>query len=318
MRSATTSFYRVLRAFVLVALASCLSRAAEQRYAQRVEDIDREYRQATRRLDDADQQAAMDLEALEQQLVPVSDKSRVQPIDPVAENDDLEELRVSCEREEPGLDAVGAKESYGQCILRYRSRLWSELVNRYWAADVAWVVRELRDSVDAERDESFFVFSHNGRLRRYLLAKQRELDQTYRKTKSAIQRGRTALVAEARRARDAEIQEAYIRLGEVVSAAARGFLAAGASGHVASSRRGDPFRHCSSDIDCGIGNACVKPNFSAQGTCARTVDEHGLPLFTLPNMDSVFTKFPGEDDCRFDTDCPFGFRCSSSSGACFR
>lgn len=306
---------RRLVPIALLALTSCLSHAAEQRYAQRVDAIESEYKQAARRLDDADQRAALDLEALEHELIPVTKSSRVQPIEPVAERSQLEDLRILCEAEKPRDDATV---SNGRCFLQYHNRLWSELVEHYWAADVAWVVRQLRDSEDPADDESLFVFSHNARLKRYLVVKQQELDQTYRRTKSTIEQVKLALLENARQARDAEIKEAYRRFGEVVSAAARGFVAAGASGRVGQTTPADPFGHCGNDAECGVGFACVKPNFSGEGTCARTVDEHGLPLFTLPRMDSVFTKLPGEDDCRFDGDCPIGFRCSPSSGACFK
>lgn len=316
LRSCLVQISRRVVPVALVALTSCLSRAAEQRYAQRVSAIDEEYDVATRKLDDADARAALDLEALEQELVPVTKSSRVEPIEPVTERSQLEDLRISCEAEKPRDDV---SVSNGRCFLQYHNRLWSELVERYWAADVGWVVRQLRDSEEPGDDESLFVFSHNARLKRYLALKQDELDQTYRQTKSTIERVKAALLENARQARDAEIQEAYLRFGEVVSAAARGFIAAGASGRGQSSQTGsDPFRHCSNDNECGIGFACVKPNLSNAGTCARTVDEHGLPLFSLPRMDSVFTKLPGEDDCRFDADCPVGFRCSTSSGACFK
>jgi hypothetical protein len=75
---------------------------------------------------------------------------------------------------------------------------------------------------------------------------------------------------------------------------------------------------CSSDFDCGIGNRCVKPNFSSQGTCMRLVNEYGEPTYDLPRINSVSPKVPSRHDCKFSTDCPIGFRCDTNSGACIR
>jgi hypothetical protein len=75
---------------------------------------------------------------------------------------------------------------------------------------------------------------------------------------------------------------------------------------------------CSSDYDCGMGNRCVKPNFSSRGTCMRLVNEYGGPAYDLPRIDSVSPKMPSRHDCHLLTDCPIGFRCDTNSGACIR
>jgi hypothetical protein len=304
-----------VRCLTLLVFTSCLARGAEQRYTQRIAEIDAQYARAIRQLDEADQQAALDLESLERQLVPVVAASRVQAMEPVGEQDALEDLRVACEAINAA--SVDAREAYAKCIVRYRNRFWSELVNHYWAADTQWIANQIRDADTFDGDESLFVFSHNARLKRYVHLKQVELDERYRESKVNIQRVRMTLREYARRARDAEIQEAYRQFGQILAAAAQGFLGAGASGRTGQTSS-DPFRQCRSDSECGLGFMCVKANYSGQGTCARKVDEYGLPIFSLPRMDSVFTKVPSDADCRFDADCPIGFRCSQSSGACFK
>jgi hypothetical protein len=75
---------------------------------------------------------------------------------------------------------------------------------------------------------------------------------------------------------------------------------------------------CSSDYDCGFGNRCVKPNFSSQGTCMRSVNEYGGPSTDAPRPESVMPKFPNQQDCTTFADCPMGFHCDWSSGACVR
>jgi hypothetical protein len=75
---------------------------------------------------------------------------------------------------------------------------------------------------------------------------------------------------------------------------------------------------CSSDFECGYGNACVKPNFSASGTCMQAVNGYGVPTFNPPRTDSVMPKFPNRSDCKFLSDCPPGFTCDTNSGTCVK
>lgn len=75
---------------------------------------------------------------------------------------------------------------------------------------------------------------------------------------------------------------------------------------------------CASDFACGAGYRCVKPNYSATGTCARAVDAQGVPTFQPSSTGSVGPKLPSKGDCSFDTDCSPGFRCDTASGACVR
>lgn len=76
-------------------------------------------------------------------------------------------------------------------------------------------------------------------------------------------------------------------------------------------------RGCSSNVECGVGFACVKRMYASAGECARVVDEIGAPVYDIPAA-SYGPKSPAADDCRFDTECPAGFRCDVASGACMR
>ena len=75
---------------------------------------------------------------------------------------------------------------------------------------------------------------------------------------------------------------------------------------------------CSSDFECGIGNVCVKPNYSTSGKCMQAVNEYGVQDYSSPRLDSVMPKFPNRSDCKFLTDCPLGFTCDTNSGICVR
>lgn len=66
---------------------------------------------------------------------------------------------------------------------------------------------------------------------------------------------------------------------------------------------------CYSDYDCGIGYACVKAPMSYTGRCMQTVDRYKIPDYQIPKSNSIFPNIEVEGDCRWDTDCPLGFRC---------
>lgn len=67
---------------------------------------------------------------------------------------------------------------------------------------------------------------------------------------------------------------------------------------------------CTSDIDCGLGNSCVKAQFSSSGTCMKKANSKGNQSFDLKPAPIGIKVNP---DCRFDTQCPFGFKCSDGS-----
>jgi hypothetical protein len=99
--------------------------------------------------------------------------------------------------------------------------------------------------------------------------------------------------------------------------AAGAALQAGAN--AAAAAQGPNASGCSSDYECGYGNACVKGSGAFRGTCARSVNANGLPTFQAPDSSSTG---PGVGTCSFDTDCSVGFRCVKSSGGlrgnCFK
>lgn len=73
---------------------------------------------------------------------------------------------------------------------------------------------------------------------------------------------------------------------------------------------------CTSDYSCGVGRKCIKSNYSTSGFCATTVDNYGMRKFNMPELDSFGVKRPEVTDCKYDSDCPVGFRCNQKSGAC--
>ncbi len=77
------------------------------------------------------------------------------------------------------------------------------------------------------------------------------------------------------------------------------------SGNVNQSTNNDV--ECTSDYDCGIGYKCVKAPLKSRGVCMKSVDEHGLKQYNLPDSNSIGPNLDLDGDCTFDTDCPIGF-----------
>lgn len=73
---------------------------------------------------------------------------------------------------------------------------------------------------------------------------------------------------------------------------------------------------CSSDFSCGTGNRCVKRAFEISGVCMREVDSMGLPTYRTPRSSSIDVKT--KNQCMFSTDCPIGFACDPTYGACVK
>jgi len=76
-------------------------------------------------------------------------------------------------------------------------------------------------------------------------------------------------------------------------------------------------RSCFSDINCGIGSACIKkPNYS-HGICMKKVDQYGRQDFTLDGQSRVGARV-GEGQCNYLTDCPIGFKCDRTYKVCVK
>jgi hypothetical protein len=67
---------------------------------------------------------------------------------------------------------------------------------------------------------------------------------------------------------------------------------------------------CSSDFDCGLGQSCVKPQYSRRGSCMKSVNSSGIQQFN-PHQNNVGPNTSKQ--CTFNTDCPIGFRCSGGN-----
>lgn len=71
---------------------------------------------------------------------------------------------------------------------------------------------------------------------------------------------------------------------------------------------------CRSDFNCRFGYLCVKPPFKSEGVCMKAVDEHKRPTYPKKDLDSIGPKLEG--DCKFNTDCPIGFKCDRKYKVC--
>ncbi|RAX54013.1 hypothetical protein CCY99_04840 [Helicobacter sp. 16-1353] len=75
---------------------------------------------------------------------------------------------------------------------------------------------------------------------------------------------------------------------------------------------------CQSDLECGLGKHCVKAYMQSKGECMKTVDEVGTPQYSPPRGDSLLPNYDSDGDCRYDSDCPYGFRCHSIYKTCVK
>ena len=76
-------------------------------------------------------------------------------------------------------------------------------------------------------------------------------------------------------------------------------------------------RSCFSDINCGIGSACIKkPNYS-RGICMKKVDQYGRQDLTRDEQSRVGVRV-GEGQCNYLTDCPIGFKCDRTHKVCVK
>lgn len=73
---------------------------------------------------------------------------------------------------------------------------------------------------------------------------------------------------------------------------------------------------CSSDFACGSGYSCIKAPFQSSGVCMKSVNAQGVPVYNTPKSDSIRINTQGQ--CRFDTDCPIGFKCDQTYNACVK
>jgi hypothetical protein len=196
------------------------------------------------------------------------------------------------------------KKPSDDCVAMWLERYMTAMRERYSRAN-AVDVRRLCETAP-ERCDSFwkreleFLNSHDEAVwARY----NARADQILR------EHGRAQDQAAAQRRAEMEAAE---RRRAVLRAIGSGLSSAGQSGGYTSGTTSiSTDASCTSDYSCGVGNVCVKPQFSSTGTCARAVNQFGTPTYTLPRSDSVG---PGQGNCSFDTDCPISFHCEKSGG----
>ncbi len=73
---------------------------------------------------------------------------------------------------------------------------------------------------------------------------------------------------------------------------------------------------CMSDYDCGIGRACVKGPYQANGVCMQVERSLGVPDVTrMPNPSSIY---PNTNPMIGPRPCPPGYMWSNQFGTCVR
>ena len=76
-------------------------------------------------------------------------------------------------------------------------------------------------------------------------------------------------------------------------------------------------RGCSSDFSCSFGEVCVKAPYKMRGQCMKAVNEYGVKTYQRPRTGSIYSG-DSQGQCRFNTDCPIGFKCDRSLKACVK
>ena len=201
------------------------------------------------------------------------------------------------------------------------------LVSKYPRANVDWVI-DFYQSSDKYSIDTLFAYSNAKTRISEIDSDLKKLEILHRERIALLKQLRDQELATISEATEKKIQSAVAEhrrtwrtIGRVALGAANGLSRAKKSGTYnnayKSNTRRKAAKECSSDIQCGIGNACLKNYSSLTGYCVRSVNEYGTQTFNLPDLNSIGPKFRSTNDCQY-TGCPAGFSCQLSSGACVR
>jgi hypothetical protein len=310
---------RMLGWVMVVAIAasvSCVSHAAEQRYKQRVDELDALYWAGEAEIEAAFKTESREVKRLRTALVTVRANSHMTPIEPVRANPELQRVANECRGLEESQDLSAV-----QCWTRWNRDFVNGLIAVYWAADLDWVVSAMKVAPQNADFEALFVYSHNLRLRAHVDAQLETVLAQRIDALEKLARAYNAAKASAAQLRDIEIAEARREFAAGIAIVAQSMSRSSRQtqqGAYESSTSARSQPGCTSDFSCGIGHTCVKANYSGTGYCAKAVNEYGVQTYELPDMDSVFVKMPKDSDCTSAGGCPAGFRCEIRSGACLR
>lgn len=280
------------------------SNAPATRHNERVAEINRTYddRQAEVRRDCAEQLAQV--ETLKEHLVRVLPQGYYVPQSPVAPRFDRE-VALCHQLPNPEL----------QCMAPIRTRYFQELGRTYFKADLESVF-ELWDGERHVDLEALLAHSHNGQLLAYIDESAADLVTFCKQLQDRWEELREAELAHSAEQQSAEEEEQRRRTALAIAAGLQAF-GEGLQGHT-QGQAAPSVSGCTSDFACGPGQMCVKQNYSTRGVCMRKVGPHGAPDYSPANPSSVGVKLPRSTDCKVPADCPVGFSCQRSSGACVR
>lgn len=218
-----------------------------------------------------------------------------------------------------------------ECAAKYLELYLPALGRTYNRADFDDVARRLERSPVEPDVECLLAASHNAHVVADIAEQQARRDAEEREFFAAFERAQAREVealdeARARGARPDDPREesggrkAIRALGLILQGLGQGL--AGVHSTASPSAPADSnlsaTDSCTSDYACGVGFVCVKSNYSVGGYCAKSVDAYGVPQLVQPRAGSVGVKTPVGTDCRSVGECPIGFRCELSSGACVR
>lgn len=325
------------------------SRAPARRRDQKVDEINEASDSERRASTLAATKAIADLDTFhEQNQIPLQEDGK--PRKAVALDEDIASCGAACRALEADRrhigplspkDAAAVSACWNPCLSTYFGKLRAV----YWAADIGGQLTLVQNSGGRLDLETQLAADHNTRLASAVAVKKAEVEEALRlalrsiddRKNGELEREEAELQRqqEERQRRRRAIAAALQGLGQAMQSSAAVRTQGATPGGMAQTNvapidtspthygaspsfsRSQP-PGCSSDFACGFGHVCVKPNFSATGTCMRSVDSLGLQQMNPPRSSSVGVKTPSPKDCHFDTDCGIGFRCDTASGACLR
>ena len=75
---------------------------------------------------------------------------------------------------------------------------------------------------------------------------------------------------------------------------------------------------CTSDFSCGMGSKCIKKPGRSSGICMTEVNRYGTKTYSSPSSLSVGVRSYTSEACKFNTDCPIGFKCDREYKVCVK
>jgi hypothetical protein len=271
-----------------------------------VAEINRAYDERQQEVSGSCAEQENQVKALHRYLVPVAPQSHYVPVNSVSSRF-YSELELCQQLPDPE----------AECMPPLRQRYYQELGRTYFKADLD-AVFALVDQDPQLNLEALLAHSHNSRLLGYMEESEADLKQFCQDLHARWEELRQAELAQSAEQQTFEEAEERRRVALAVAAGLQAF-GQGLQQAGSYNSQGTPAqRGCTNDYQCGPGRTCLKDNYATSGVCLQKVKPSGVPDYRPTPGGNVGVKVPQSTDCMSGLDCPVGFQCHQSSGACVR